>query len=262
MIDVIVSALNCEKFLEKCLESIVKQSIKCNIILVNPKPSKTYKEIRNKYKNFIKKEINTPDKGCANGLNNALKYATCEYIAVLNGDDFFLQNSLIKIKKQFLQKPDVLIGNGLIVNEKSILIKDLISQKVFSGFMWAGSASICHQATFIRKKIFDSGIKFNIQNNICWDSELLLDIFLKKKYKFSYTQEKIGVFRLHKNSISSSENIKPRIEAEIKKIFHKIYGRYPNIYEIFYYNILRRLLYLKKIPHLFMRIFLVKKKII
>ena len=46
MFNILVSALNCEKYLEDCLSSIVSQDIKCEIILINPKPSKIYNEIK------------------------------------------------------------------------------------------------------------------------------------------------------------------------------------------------------------------------
>ena len=82
MIDVLVSAYKQEKFLSKCLDSILDQNINCNIILINPKPSEEYLEIVDNYKEHIKTFIHEKDEGCADGLNKAIPHLLNNYSIV------------------------------------------------------------------------------------------------------------------------------------------------------------------------------------
>ena len=89
-----------------------------------------------------------------------LKYINNPYICVLNGDDYFLRNSLNTVVKELESKPDILIGNGFIVDSNNYLIKKFISARVstenyIKSDVSITMASICHQATFYRKKIFE-----------------------------------------------------------------------------------------------------------
>ena len=73
--------------------------------------------------------VEEPDEGCADGLNKGLKYINNPYICVLNGDDYFLRNSLNTVVKELESKPDILIGNGFVVDSNNYLIKKFISAR-------------------------------------------------------------------------------------------------------------------------------------
>lgn len=91
-VSVIVPVYNVEKYLEKCLESLVNQTLKdIEIIIVNDGSTDNSEIIINKYLNKYKEKIKYLKKengGLSDARNFGMKYATAEYIAFLDSDDY------------------------------------------------------------------------------------------------------------------------------------------------------------------------------
>ena len=95
-VSVIVPFYNVEKYIDKCLNSLVNQTLEdIEIIIVNDGSkdnSETIaKEYASKYKNkiiYLKKE----NGGLSDARNYAIPYATGEYIAFLDSDDYIEVN--------------------------------------------------------------------------------------------------------------------------------------------------------------------------
>lgn len=91
-VSVIVPFYNVEEYIEKCIKSLVEQSLEdIEIILVNDGSKDSSEEIAKKYKNkypdkivYLKKE----NGGLSDARNYALPYTTGEYIAFLDSDDY------------------------------------------------------------------------------------------------------------------------------------------------------------------------------
>lgn len=91
-VSIIVPIYNVEKYLRRCLESLVNQTLKeIQIILVNDgskdKSGDIAKEFREKYPNkilYLEKE----NGGLSDARNFGIPYATGEYIAFLDSDDY------------------------------------------------------------------------------------------------------------------------------------------------------------------------------
>ena len=91
-VSVIVPFYNVEKYIEKCLNSLVNQSLEeIEIILVNDgsqdSSKEKAKEIEKKFPNKIK-YYEKANGGLGDARNFGIKYATGEYIAFLDSDDY------------------------------------------------------------------------------------------------------------------------------------------------------------------------------
>ena len=90
-VSVIVPFYNVEEYIEKCIKSLVEQSLEdIEIILINDGSKDGSEEIAKKYKSkypnkivYLKKE----NGGLSDARNYALPYAKGEYIAFLDSDD-------------------------------------------------------------------------------------------------------------------------------------------------------------------------------
>ena len=90
-VSVIVPVYNVEKYIEKCLSSLVNQTLRdIEIIVVNDGSPDNSQKIIDKYakkysniKSFTKK-----NGGLSDARNFGLKYASCEYIAFVDSDDY------------------------------------------------------------------------------------------------------------------------------------------------------------------------------
>ena len=90
-ISIIVPIYNAEKYLRKCLDSLVNQTLKdIELILVNDGSKDNTEVILNEYKKKYKniKVINQQNQGVINARINGLKKASGEYIGWVDADDF------------------------------------------------------------------------------------------------------------------------------------------------------------------------------
>lgn len=91
MISVIVAAYNCEKFIERALQSVFSQTLPdkyYEVIVVNDGSTDSTSDILDKYKNRIK-VVNQSNRGLFNACNRAIQEAKGNYIIRLDPDDYF-----------------------------------------------------------------------------------------------------------------------------------------------------------------------------
>ena len=119
-VSIIVPVYNVERHLNKCLDSLVNQTLKnIEIIIVNDgsldNSQLIINEYSNKYKNirtFIKK-----NGGLSDARNYGLKKAKGEYVLFVDSDDYIALDSCERLYNTAKQDDvDVLIGNYIKVD--------------------------------------------------------------------------------------------------------------------------------------------------
>ena len=94
---IIVPVYNVEKYIEECLNSILKQNYKnYEVIVINDGSLDKSGEICENFskKNFNFKVIHVKNGGLSSARNIGIKKALGEYILFLDGDDFIAKNCL------------------------------------------------------------------------------------------------------------------------------------------------------------------------
>lgn len=143
IVSLIVPCYNGELFLERCLDCILNQSYKLiELILVNDgSTDKSNKIIEAKLLEIKKilwdcKYIYQENLGVGAAVNNALKYVTGEYLALLDVDDYMMPQA-IELKVEWLKKHpsySAVFNNGYYVKENSYyLSKDTFYPK---NYIW------------------------------------------------------------------------------------------------------------------------------
>ena len=90
-ISIVVPVYNVEKYLKKCIESIINQSLQdIEIICVNDGSTDSSLEILNDFASKDKRVvvINKTNSGYGHTMNMGLNTATGEYIGIIESDDF------------------------------------------------------------------------------------------------------------------------------------------------------------------------------
>src|SRR5699024_6933853 len=90
-VSVIVPVYNVEKYIEKCIQTLVNQTLQdLEIIIVNDgstdNSEKIIKKYKKEYKNII--YVTKENGGLSSARNFGLLYATGEYVAFLDSDDY------------------------------------------------------------------------------------------------------------------------------------------------------------------------------
>lgn len=102
---VIIPVYNVEKYIKKCVESVLNQSFKdCEVIVVNDGTPDNSIDMIKDYNLTI---IDQKNQGLSAARNNAVKKAKGDYIIFLDSDDYWRKDLLKEINKSLKNDPDV-----------------------------------------------------------------------------------------------------------------------------------------------------------
>ena len=231
LITVGVALYNHEKYIIKCLDSVVKQTYS-NIELIviddgSPDNSfevaKDYLESQDYNQNY--KIYTRPNEGMCNTLNEIANQAKGKYISFIGSDDYWMSNK-IEEQVEFLENnSDIALvhSNSIKVDETDTEIGFLdYSEKKNSGNIFesiiygkGGINTPSHlYRTDIYKKIgyYDVTLKFE-------DTDFWLR--LTKIYKVGFINKYHTYYRWHNDNLSGKKNILKFYNEEIIKIFEK-----------------------------------------
>ena len=226
-----VALYNHEKYIVKCLESIVKQTYKdIELIVIDDGSSdnsfqiaKDYLDKQDYNKNY--KIITRLNKGMCNTLNEIAEQASGKYISFIGSDDYWMLNKIAE-QVAFLQNNPAIVlvhSNSIKVddNNNEIGFLDYSSKKnsgdlfqsIISGKGGINTPSHLYK-TDIYKKIgyYDSTLKFE-------DTDFWLRI--TKVYKVGFINKYHTFYRWHSDNLSGSKNILKFYNEELIKIYEK-----------------------------------------
>lgn len=125
-ISIIVPIYNVEKQLDRCVNSLINQTLKeTHIILVNDGSTDNSGEIAKKYANQHPDKIKYIEKengGLSDARNCGLKYVEGEYLAFVDSDDYIELSLYEDLQKLMKQKYDMIKYQIKKVDEKGNLI--------------------------------------------------------------------------------------------------------------------------------------------
>lgn len=219
---IIIPVYNVEKYIAKCLDSILKQTYKnYEVIIVNDGTKDNSVEIINKYvKKYDQfKLYNKENGGLSDARNYGLQYAEGDYLLFIDSDDYIERNLLkelnnvLKTKKYDLIKFKINLvdeNNTIIRKETGLLdskitnVKELFEQE-FCEPAW----TYCYNFDFWKKNSFKY-IKGMIHEDFGLTPQILMtanNIYYLNYYGYNYVQRE--------NSIMSSKSV----EKDIKKAY-------------------------------------------
>ena len=126
-VSVIVPVYNVEEYLEKCLDSLVNQTLKdIEIIIVNDgstdNSQKIIDEYQSKYKNI--KSYQKTNGGLSDARNYGINKASGEYLAFIDSDDYIKTDMIEKMyQKAKNEKLDIVVCNSIEIYPNDISIE-------------------------------------------------------------------------------------------------------------------------------------------
>lgn len=146
-VSVIIPAYNAEKYIDKCIQSILGQSYKkLQIIVVNDGSSDSTREIIEKYLAgndriiFIDKE----NAGVANARNDGIQVATGEYLLFVDSDDY-IGTTYVEdmVRAAILNESELVISGYTLVWQDKRKIKEIVPDVYVSGEKEEWAYRIC-----------------------------------------------------------------------------------------------------------------------
>jgi len=192
-ITIITVCKNAQDTIEQTIKSVISQDYNnIEYIIIDGKSTDKTLDIVNKYKNKIKTVISEPDNGIFEAMNKGIKFSTGEIVNFLNaGDGFYKKSTISKVVELFKKhNSDIIYGDAILYDQNNPENNVLKSHKYVDGISLA-RWSICHQALFTKKNVFDKYGDFTNKYKINGDYEWLLRNILKNKTSFFYTNQVI-----------------------------------------------------------------------
>lgn len=215
-IDVVIPAYNAGAYIEQALQSVAKQDISIeNIIIVNDGSKDNTKDIVEKFiaSNSHQKItlINQENAGLSAARNIGIRHSKSEFIALLDADDLWKPNKLSSQIKLFKETKNTNLGvvycayelidkfskkiiasknNTVIPNVRGSVYKSLMHGNFISG---SGSSVLIKRIVLNHVGLFDEKLR------ACEDWDLWIRI--SKNYEFDFVDINLVSIRVHSKNM-------------------------------------------------------------
>ena len=127
-ISIVIPSYNQGLFLEECLLSIINQSYEnTEIIVMDGGSTDNSVDIIKKYEEHLFYWVSQKDGGQANAINLGWSMSTGDVITWLNSDDYYVNNSLAKVAKEYsYSRPVLYVGKceSVDINKNTLGVKN------------------------------------------------------------------------------------------------------------------------------------------
>jgi glycosyltransferase involved in cell wall biosynthesis len=158
----------------------------------------------------VDKVISEKDKGIYDAMNKGIRAATGDVVGILNSDDFYPHNNILKkVTEEFrTKKVNAIIGDILFVSPNNI--KKVV--RYYSAKRWKPSKFVKgymppHPSFFVYKKFYEQLGVYQIDYKIAADYELLIRFLATNQLSYSYIPE--AIVHMRAGGVSN-ESIKSR----------------------------------------------------
>ena len=204
---IIIAAYNVEKYIEKCLTSLVNQTYKnLEILVVNDGSTDNTKKLIEKYEKEYEnlKLLNKENGGLSSARNFGLKNTKTKYVTFVDGDDYLeLSTYELIMKKIEEEKADLGIFNFKKVYSQKIINSKLdkkIYNKNFLKYLFSKSAEV---DIVVWNKIFKTDII--LKNQIYFENRAYFEDtgFI---FRYLYFVKKVSLVELPLHNYIQREN--------------------------------------------------------
>ncbi len=228
---IITICYNIKDEIEKTCKSIVNQTWQdFEWIVVDGGSTDGTTDILKKYQNRMNVFISEPDKGIYNAMNKGILLAHGTWLNFMNGGDSFAADDVLeKVFKNTDYDADILYGDiNLIYENGDVVAKPQPDNLEGSNYHF------CHQASFIKKELFDKHGLYNENYRVVSDWEKFI-IFKTHDHKFLHLNMIISDYML--TGISS--RITPKLLAEMEKVSDNFFKKQTDIRLLQFFPLLR-----------------------
>lgn len=229
-ISIIVPIYNAEKYLSKCINSLINQTKKeIEIILINDGSTDRSEEIINNYRDERIKYFKNENQGIGKTRNFGVEKATGKYLMFVDSDDYLKEDACeILFKKAEKEKLDLVICNYYKVDEETDK-KEIIEIKEFKNTKLKDNKELLLNVNlapwnklYKRDLIKKNKIKF-VENLKYEDAPFVVETMDKAK-RIGQVTEALNYYVIHKNSETTIRDRKVFDIIKIVDIIRKYFS--------------------------------------
>ncbi len=211
LVSVVMPAYNCEEFIGEAIDSVLRQTYNhYEIIIINDGSTDGTEETILRLDSALITLINQPNKGVASARNTGIQQARGEFIAFLDSDDIW-QNDTLTLQYEHLEKDQdigLVYGDMELFDSTGILSENWLVEAGWprpEGFIFKDLLFKCLFQTstvMVRREVLDDVGLFDDSLLLGEDYDLWLRI--AAKYKIGYIPKVITKYRRNAQSLTSS----------------------------------------------------------
>lgn len=232
-ISIITATFNSGKTVRDTIESVLSQTYPDIEYLIVDGASKDntmdiVKEMEPRFKGRLH-YISEPDKGIYDAMNKGIKMATGDIVGILNSDDFFTSENVIKKVANAFEENDVDAIYGDIHFVKDDNLKKCTryySSKSFRTWMLRCGFMPAHPSFYCKRKVFEEYGLYDLQYRTSSDFEMMVRLLAKYKIKTKYLPMDFVTMREGGESTAGLAS-KKKVNVDVSRSL-KVHGIYTN----------------------------------
>jgi hypothetical protein len=248
----VVLAYGDSPYLEDCLNSLLAQTVKSNIVITTSTPSDYIENIAQKFNLEI--IINLVSNGIASDWNFALNSVNFKWVTLVHQDDIYHPLFTEVTVRYFNKVPDLALhftgADELNSNVRktfsfNTLIKRILlfpfkiinpikSPKLKMLVLAMGNPICCPTVTYNKKVLRDFKFKENYTYVLDWIA--WIEIF-KTNAPIAYSKQILLTHRIHSNSATVNELLNKKSKNEEIQVFENIWGKFGAKLFYFFYQL-------------------------
>ncbi|MGM9506782.1 glycosyltransferase family 2 protein [Larkinella sp. GY13] len=218
---VIIPTNNSAEVISFCLESVLNQNFEnFEILIMDAVSSDNTLSIAQSYYDNRIRIFSEHDEGIYDAMNKGIVRSKGEWLYFLGSDDLLYKENILKYIYDLISlynKLDVLYGNVLMLPSNTIYDGEFTFEKM-------QTVTICHQAIFYKRSIFDDFGLYNIKYKVFADHDINLNWLFSDKHKNLFINVIIAAYS---ESGFSSYYKDVEFEADFdQKLFRLALGKY------------------------------------
>ena len=211
-LSIITINYNNKQGLQKTIDSVISQTYRdFEWIVIDGGSTDGSKELIEKYQKHITYWVSEPDKGVYNAMNKGIKVAKGEYLQFLNSGDYFVSQRTLSLLFSFNADEDILYGKVLNPTNKKAYYNSFQNKKIYCRDLYY--STICHQACFIKKSLFEQIGYYDETLRITSDWKFLFEAILINKSSYRFIDIDVVYYdSFGISSLNQETNVKERQE--------------------------------------------------
>lgn len=202
-LSVITICLNDAVGIDKTIRSVLDQKFRdFEYIIIDGGSTDGSVEVIKNYDLHITRWLSEKDTGIYNAMNKGIRFAKGEYILFLNSGDYFYNNTVLG--DFFGHDINVPIAYGYCITTTSINTPTLFRSPRNLDKFYLARTTIPHQATFIKREVYEKIGGFDETFRIAGDYDFLLRAVIRYRLKSLYVPVLCAFF--DKQGISSTNH--------------------------------------------------------
>jgi Glycosyltransferases involved in cell wall biogenesis len=196
-LSIITINLNNAEGLRKTIESVISQTFTdLEYIVIDGASTDGSLDIIKQYAGRINYWISEADTGIYNAMNKGIKVAKGEYVLFLNSGDWFVDQDVLCDFSSINCNSDIITGNLIILDDSGTTQLHIAPDQEQLSFNTFTRGSLPHQASFIKRTLFDKYGLYDETYKIVSDKDFFIKALIVNNCSYEHIDRVISCFPL------------------------------------------------------------------